>query len=497
MVVTSSQMLAAEEAAIARGISAGVLMEEAASGMHGVLKQFFPRPGTAVLYLGKGNNAGDALVVARHLHAEGWKIFARCVGPVEEFRELPAKHWHSLEGRITALPDATALSQERGNILILDGIMGTGASPVPLRGAHADAVKEMNALRRARHAFTVAIDLPTGLGAGDLCVEADLTITIGHAKTALLEDAAAAHVGRLAIVPLAGVQDVHGDDSLRVLTPECLLPSLPCRPFEFHKGQAGRVGIIAGSRGFLGAAALAASGALRGGAGLVTLCVKEDAYPFIASQVPAEVMVKPVRDYREVLRDPHDVIAIGPGLGLEHEDEVLAVLARAEVPVVVDADALNMLSRRGFDALKKNTAPRLLTPHPGEMSRMAAHFPGWRTLSRRELARDFIAKFPHAALLLKGSRSLIAGAGRPLSFNSTGNPGMASGGMGDVLTGLCAALVAQTVSFYDAACLGAWLSGRAAESAITHGGCSQESLTAGDVVNHLGGAFRDLKQLAF
>jgi NAD(P)H-hydrate epimerase len=264
-----------------------------------------------------------------------------------------------------------------------------------------------------------------------------------------------------------------------------------------HKGQAGRVAVIAGSRGFLGAAVLAASGALRGGAGLVTLGVKEDQYPLMAALVPAEIMVRPVRDYGELLRDPFDAIALGPGLGLEREDEVLALLSRADIPIVVDADALNMLGRRGFDALKKNTAPRLLTPHPGEMSRLAAHFPGWKGLSRAALAREFTAAFPHATLLLKGARTLVAAAGQPLSFNSTGNPGMATGGMGDVLTGVCAALAAQGVKLYDAACLGAWLSGRAAERALSGGASSQESLAAGDVLHHLGGAFRDLKRLVF
>lgn len=497
MVLTSSQMLAAEQAVMSGDVSAESLMEEAAGGIWEVMQQFLPEPGIALLYLGKGNNAGDALVVARYLHAAGWKLAARCAGQVGEFKELPARHWQALDGKIEIVSDGATLAGERGTLLILDGITGTGASPAPLRDEYADAVMEMNALRRARHAFIVAIDLPTGLGAGDLAVEADLTVTIGYPKVALLEDRAAASVGRLAIAPLKALTGVDGDTSRRVLTSQCLLPMLPCRSFDFHKGQAGRVGVIAGSRGFLGAGALAAWGALRGGAGLVTLYVKEDVYLTMAALVPAEIMVKPVRDYGEVLRDSLDVIAVGPGLGSEHDDEVHALLTRADVPVVVDADALNMLARRGFDALKQNTSPRLLTPHPGEMARLAAHFPGWEGMNRSELALNFTTQFPHATLLLKGSRTIIACAGHPLSFNSTGNPGMASGGMGDVLTGLCAALAAQGVKLFDAACLGAWLSGRAAERAIFNGASSQESLAAGDVLHHLGGAFRDLKRLAY
>src|SRR5206468_4126765 len=142
--------------------------------------------------------------------------------------------------------------------------------------------------------------------------------------------------------------------------------------------------------------------ALRGGAGLVTLCVKEDVYPAMAALVPPEIMVKPVRDYSEILRDPFDVIAVGPGLGSEHDDEVHALLSQANVPVVVDADALNMLARRGFDALKQNSGPRLLTPHPGEMARLVSHFPGWEAMTRSELALNFTTQFPQATLLLKG-----------------------------------------------------------------------------------------------
>jgi hydroxyethylthiazole kinase-like uncharacterized protein yjeF len=447
MVVTSSQMIAAEQAVIASGISAEALMEEAAEGIFQVITQFLPRPGIAVLYLGKGNNAGDALVVARHLHSSGWKLMARCVSPPEGFKEVPAKHWRAIAEKVTLLEDSTGVERERGCVLILDGILGIGASAEPLRGAYADAVREMNALRRTRHAFTVAIDLPSGLGAGDVCVEADLTVTIGQVKTALLGDAAAAHVGRLAVAPLQALSDVKGDVTQRLLTSQNLLSAMPCRSFEFHKGQAGRVGVVAGSRGYLGAAVLGSTGALRGGAGLVTLFVTEDVYPLMVPLVPAEVMVKPVR--------------------------------------------------RGFDALRQSRGPRLLTPHPGEMARLAAHFPEWKNLSRRELALAFASKFPRATLLLKGSRTVIAGAGRPVSFNATGNPGMASGGMGDVLTGLCAALAGQGVDLYDAACLGAWLSGRAAECAVAKGGCSQESLAATDVLRELGSAFQDLKRLVF
>jgi NAD(P)H-hydrate epimerase len=497
MVLDSSQMLAAEQAAFARGSTAEALMDEAAAGIFNAVRQFLPEPGTALVYLGTGNNAGDALVVARHLLAAGWRVMLCRVRPDRKFKDLPARHWENIHQECSMLEPGGSPGPLSGSLLIIDGILGIGATASPLDGAIAEVVQHMNTLRRERHAFTLAIDLPTGLGAGDVHVEADLTVTIGFPKQVLLDDTASSSVGRLAIVPLRALSEVQGDSSRRVLTAGNLLPSLPCRSFEFHKGLAGRVGVIAGSRGFLGAAALAASGALRGGAGLVTLYVTDDLYPLVSPLLPPEIMVKPVRRLSDALLDPLDAIAVGPGLGADHDEAIIELLARAEDPVVVDADALNALARRGLDVLKQNSAPRLLTPHPGEMARLAAHFPAWQTLGRSELCRAFTREFPHATLLLKGARTVVAADGNPLSFNSTGNPGMASGGMGDVLTGLCAALAGQGVSLYESACLGAWLSGRAAERAIFNGPSSQESLAAGDVLHHLGGAFCDLKRLAW
>lgn len=500
MVVTCQQMREAEEAAFAGGVSAAQLMDEAGAGIAKVVRQFFPEPAHVVLYLGKGNNAGDALVAGRHLSEAGWTIHARLAFPAEDFKELPARHWKSLRDQLNT-PDAADIRYLRGPVLLVDGLVGIGVTGA-LRGPLADVTREMNELRRTRHAFTVALDIPSGLDSetgepNDPCVQADLTVTIAHAKDMLLADAATSAVGRLAIVPLRALEDATGDSSRRVLTAEALLPALPQRSFDFHKGQAGRVGIIAGSRGFLGAAALASSGALRGGAGLVTLLVKEDAYPLMISQTPPEVMVKAVKNYREILNLNFDALAIGPGLGSEHEDEVMEVIRLSAVPAVLDADALNMIARRGFEVLSQNQTPRLLTPHPGEMARLAKNAPLWEDLDRAATALEFSRQFPQHTLLLKGSRTVIASAHHPISFNSTGHPGMASGGMGDSLTGLCAALLAQKVSAYDAACLGAWLSGRAAELALRHGAGSQESCSATDVLSHLGAAFADLRQLAW
>jgi hydroxyethylthiazole kinase-like uncharacterized protein yjeF len=500
MIVSCAQMLEGEKAAFARGVSAADLMEEAGRGIFKAILQFHPKPGTVVLYLGKGNNAGDALVVGRLLLGVGWKVLARTVGEVSEFKELPAKHWNALEGRVPVISGLDEVERESGSFVLVDGLLGIGATRSPLKGAYAGAVAEMNAFRRHRHAFTVAVDLPTGLDASGEqegpCVEADLTVTVAHVKDSLLLDAATKAVGRLAVAPLRELEGLRGQDGLRVLTPRELLPTLPCRPFDFHKGEAGRVGVIAGSRGYVGAAILTATGALRSGAGLITLYVKEDSYPVFAAKAPLEVMVKPVADYREVLENRHDVLAIGPGLGRQSEDRILEIIQQSETPMVLDADALNMLANGRLALLKSLKTSALLTPHPGEMQRLTKDTLEAQGLARVEIAMEMAAAFPKTTWLLKGSRTVIATEGQPTSFNTTGHPGMATGGMGDVLTGVCAALIGQGVAVHDAACLGAWVSGRAAECAILDGQ-SAESLTPGDVLEHLGAAFGDLRRLVY
>ena len=271
------------------------------------------------------------------------------------------------------------------------------------------------------------------------------------------------------------------------MTPRGMRHWLPQRQNDMPKGNAGRVVILAGSRCFLGAGELACRGALRAGAGLTTLLVKKAFYDLLAARVPPEVMVKCVDDYREALEMKADALAIGPGLGFQSEDEVLAVLRQAPMPVVVDADALTMLSQNPETMDEMNGLPRLLTPHPGELDRLLANYPGWHGMSRRTVTEMLVKTAPKRTLLLKGARTVIATAGEVTLFNSTGHPGMAGGGMGDVLTGVCAALAARRVPLHHAAGLGAWLCGRAAEIA------GREGIVISDVPALLGRAGLDLK----
>ena len=490
-VVTSAQMHDAENAAFARGISAEALMNHAGAGIARAVQQFFPRPGFCLVFSGKGNNGGDALVAAARLKRAGWHTDVHLSFPesqcsdllrkkITEFRDTPA---------VAAAVSAAKAAETPAAAVILDGLLGLGSKP-PLRDPILAACREINRLRQERNAYVFAVDQPTGLdgdsGEADRdCVIADFTVTIAATKRGLIADDATNFVGRLEVVPLSDLPLEAADET--VACTASLRGLLPRRQFNAHKNQFGRVGIIAGSRGFAGAATMCTWGALRGGAGLVEVFVPENIYEIVAAAAPFESMVKPVKSYRDPIEEKIDVWGIGPGLGKDNANEIIELIQRAESPMVVDADALNIISAN-VSILKNCRGPRLLTPHPGEMKRLA----GDQKISRAELAGKFTSEFP-VTLLLKGSRTVVAESGKRISYNTTGNPGMATGGMGDVLTGVCAALLAQNLSPFDAARIGAWACGRAAENAIFNNGESQQSLLPRDVLTNLGRALGELQ----
>ena len=473
-------MIEAEQAAFAGGADAASLMESAGKQMADFVRQNHPSPGHCLSYVGKGHNGGDVLVAARHLAAAGWGI-----GTV-----IPDSHLAPLTAsRLKMLPSPHE-GRARFPLVILDGLLGIGASGSP-RAPVASAIREINRLRETHAAWILAADVPSGLDAGsgipgDPCVRADATVTMGFVKCGLVADSAVDFVGRIAVAGLDGISPPDGADPASVLTSGILAPLVPLRAFDTHKGMAGRVAVVAGSAGYTGAARLCAAAAVAGGAGLVTLCVKPDIYPVLAASVIPEVMVRPVVSSEEILSESWDAIAIGPGLSTRHAEEILGVLRRAECPCVVDADALNVVSRDPA-VLGHCAGARLLTPHPGEMDRL---FPR-AGRSRLGWVQEFVGRHP-VTLLLKGARTIIGERGCPPAYNTTGHPGMAGGGMGDVLTGVAAALIAQGKSPCEAAMIGAWVCGRAAEIAVARG-ASQESLRASDVSFCLGAAFQSLR----
>ncbi|MCB1224959.1 MAG: NAD(P)H-hydrate dehydratase [Verrucomicrobiales bacterium] len=502
MLVTCRQMQQIEAAAFERGEDAADLMDQVGRRMAEILIRSFPTPGTAILYLGRGNNAGDALVAGRELAARGWRLLARATAAMDAWKPLPRQHFTSLGGHITLLEQAPG---ERdlppGPLLLLDGLVGIGASG-PLRGAAAELAREMNGLRQSHHAQVIALDLPSGLDAdtgapGDPAVRADITLTVAHAKTGLVADTATDHVGRLVVLPipaLAAPPDDPAVDDARVLTAAKLRDLLPARPFDLHKGQAGRVHILAGGPGCIGAAEMCCRGALRAGAGLVTLHAAPSAYQLLAARMPAEVMVRRTPDLRALLEAPMDGLAIGPGLTGAEDSALLEIIESAPSAAVLDAEALNLLSRQPdlTERLQRCQGPRILTPHPGEFERLRRALGRHRpSADRRSEVEAFVAAHPGCTLLLKGARTLIAGPGSSLAFNGTGHPGMATGGMGDVLTGVIAALLGQGLPGCAAAQIGAWVCGHAAQIACRSS--AQRSLLPTDLIEALPAAWLDLE----
>lgn len=481
-ILTRAQMMEAEQAAFAAGLEASELMESAGRQMAEFVRQNFPHPGTCRAFAGKGHNGGDVLVAARHLAAAGWRLeIVLSESPLAPVTEAQLRRL-----------DGIGSPERSGPLVVLDGLLGIGAKGNP-REPVAAGIREINRLREGSGAWVLAADLPSGLDAdtgapGEPCVRADATMAMGFAKTGLLADAAINFVGRLAIAALDGLAAPDSaTDGAQVIGPSILRAHLPPRVFDTHKGMAGRVAIVAGSAGFSGAARLCSAAAVAGGAGLVTLFVRKAVYPILATAAIPEVMVRQVESYQEVLHERWDAIAIGPGLSTQFAGEILSVVKNAACPCVVDADALNVVSKSPA-ILSACAGLRLLTPHPGEMERLSP----CNGRTRLQWMTDFVHRYP-VTLLLKGARTIIGRADRPAAFNTTGNPGMAGGGMGDVLTGILAALLARGLDPCEAAMAGAWVCGRAAEIAMTSGGKSQESLRASHVIRHAGRAFQGLR----
>ena len=474
--VSVAEMRRIEERAMDGGVSEAELMEMAGVALGRAIGRMFPEVGRAVAFLGKGHNAGDALIALRVLRDEfGWQTGIRAAFPREDWAELMLAQWdESLE---------MAASGER--LLLIDGLLGIGAKGAP-RGSVAKMAGQMNELRDTKGAKIVAVDVPSGVDpdTGKIyedAVRADVTFMIGAAKVGLLKGAAVNAVGAISLVEVDGL--AGGEGEMELIAPQTMGFGKAPRDFDFHKGKAGRVAILAGSPQFTGAAIISALGAVRAGAGLVTLHAPGMACDGIRSRLPLEAMLKPCDDPGKLLGERCDALVVGPGLGEmegDFADGLVELISSAEVPVVVDADALNLLAKRGVKA----GANCVLTPHPGEFSRLA---PELSKKTREEAVRGFLEE-SEAVLLLKGARTIVGKRGEALRVNSTGTPAMSNGGQGDMLSGVIGALLGGGMELPDAAALGAWLCGRAGEISEMENGSPS---TASDSALKLGNALWD------
>jgi len=490
--VTAAGMRAIEAAAMAAGVGEDTLMEEAGSRLGHAIGRYFPHPGTAVAWPGKGHNGGDALIALRVLRDHyGWNIRIRhCFEPCA----LAPLTRQQLEAHPQTPAFDAADPRLRPPLVLIDGLLGIGADGSPLRGQLADAAAEIDQLRTMRGARVAAVDLPSGIDPDtgafpENAVRADVTFTLGAVKAGLIRPDAANAVGSIALVTVPQLTAPPGPGPHLICPQHSGIATRP-RPYDFHKGMAGRVSILAGSTNYLGAAALCSSGALAGGAGLVTLHIPRHLHAAATAKCAPEVIVKAYDDLAQPLGEDADAWVIGCGLGMESAEAWVRFIGSiTSTPTVLDADALNAMARN--HAVEDLGAHHLITPHPGEFMRLA---PDLAAMPPHEAASAW-AKHSPATLLLKGCRSVIASRGSDACVNSTGHPGMATAGMGDVLAGVAGALLAAKLPPPDAAALAAWLCGRAAERAIFHQRESAETLRATAIIQNLGGAFQDWREI--
>lgn len=487
--LTCEEMRFLEKRVFKMGVTPEALMDRAGRGIADAIRRRYAVPGEAIACIGRGNNGGDALVALKYLAQAGWVISVHCAVESNHLYALPRKKWRELD-----VINNDRSSLPLGPRIVLDGLLGIGASG-PLRGSIAEAAEWINTQRGCPNTCVIAMDIPTGINgnSGVPCkgaVIADLTLTVGICKRGLLMPAAVNHTGSIETVLIDELQ-IPKDGELCLNDVHSLRGLLPHRPHDLHKGNAGRVGLLAGSRGMLGAAVLCSSAALRAGAGLVTLFCEKNIYPSIAPMLPPEVMLQPVNSLTEIEVDQFDVFALGPGMGIRtwKDGEYLSLLKRITGPVIVDADGLSIIASSGVDCYLRSGM--VITPHPGEMQRL---FPDLTDTSRLESVSHFAEQFPDVCLLLKGAHSLITHRSSLVYVNGTGHPGMAGGGQGDVLTGALAALMGQGLKSLEASRMAAWLCGRSAELAIARDLESPESILPSDVIRYFGIAFRELRR---
>ncbi len=505
-VLTSRQMQAVDRHTIEDiGIPGVVLMENAGRGVaEEILKKFsFGTTPRALVFAGKGNNGGDGYVVARHLLNNGWHVQTLVLAERDSVVGDAKVNLAALEkcgGDICFVTNEeqlkTILAESSEFTVFVDALFGTGLTK-ELKGLYLCAIELIN----SQATPVVAVDIPSGIDASNGrilggVVNAIMTVTFAYPKIGLVSYPGAECVGALVVIdigiPAVVEKDIPADCLLIDAVEACRL--LPLRSSDGHKGTFGHLMVLAGSLGKSGAAVMTAESGLRTGAGLVSLACPESVHPSVAARA-IEVMTLPLPesegevslqafDALAALATGKEALAVGPGLGTGHEvcSLIDRLIQETSLPVVIDADALNVLSMNISLLQKQFSRQVVLTPHPGEMSRLTGLSVEAIQADRFNVARNFAMEHG-VVLLLKGARTLIAAPDGRVCINTTGHVGMAIGGMGDVLTGVIGSLLAQGLTAFDAATLGAYLHGLAADRLL--GEFGEAGLLATDVMREI------------
>lgn len=513
-VLNGTQVREADRRTVAGGHASFLELMERAGGAVAaeIAAAFAPLAGkTVAVICGPGNNGGDGCVVARVLQTQGAATRLYLLGDLKH--EAGAMLTAAREAGVPVVrisePDTwqSSRSDVCGADVIVDAIFGTGLHR-PLDGHVAAIVGDVNGSGRP----VVAVDLPSGLSADRSepigpAIRAALTVTFAAPKLPLVSPPADAFAGRVVVADI-GIPGhvVEGLDGPRVelLTMEAVRKLMSPRAPDSHKGTYGHVLIVAGSPGKSGAAGLAGMAALRAGAGLVTVATPERCADIVAGfgmefmtvALPqtADGLVAPLAVER-VVDVAADVIAVGPGLGRSAavREFVRGVIARSEVSLVIDADALDVFAASPHALQRRSNTKIVVTPHPGEMGRLLGVPTATVQAARLDVATSF-ASANDVHVVLKGHRTVIASPDGRAAINLTGNPGMATGGTGDVLAGVAAAWLGQVRDAHLAACAGTFLHGLAGDLAAEREG--QSALIAGDVIRHLGAAMKRIGEQA-
>ena len=468
------------------GLPGRVLMENAGVGATRILlKQFKGLINKKVgIVAGRGNNGGDGFVMARYLSQKGVSVTVYLLAKKSMVKGDAAENLNilaPLDINVIEMPDQKSFSKYKTSMLHqdiwIDAILGTGLKS-DVKGYLRKIIEFINSSEKP----VFSVDIPSGLNADTglpcgTCIQAHTTATFAFAKIGHLIFPGATYSGNLEIVDI-GIPNYIAENvgpGQFLLTSELVRAILQKRAPEAHKGNTGHLLIIAGSTGKTGAAAMTAMSAIRSGAGLVTLGIPKSLNPVLETQV-LEVMTSPLSEAEGGILDESSFdeimellsgkkcLAVGPGIGTAYgtKNLVIRIIQECRIPIVIDADGLNNLIDNSH-ILKNLKNPVILTPHPGEMSRLIGKTVSFVQNDRINCARNFAKKFK-VHIVLKGARTVIAHPDGKVFINPTGNPGMASGGMGDVLTGIIAGFVTQGYSPESATHAGVYLHGAAADT---------------------------------
>jgi NAD(P)H-hydrate epimerase len=514
-VLSAAEMQACDRATTERfGIASIELMRAAAKAVADVARTEWPRARRVTVLCGRGNNGGDGMMAARLLVLAGLDVTTILLGSPDALKGDAAEAWRKLTNptqgtvRVVNSPEELAeLGEAFQTDLILEAILGTGFKP-PMSGLPLAALERV----KASPAPVLAVDLPSGWPADETIATIDAPVFPADAVVTFTAPKPAHIFGQLTrrwhqpivVAPIGSPEEAIVSTLGIEWAGSALEMAQRPRPADSNKGKFGHVLVVGGSTGKSGAPAMASLAALRAGAGLVTAAVPEPILPLVAAIAP-ELMTHPLiatssgRIAAENLAPENiseftkgiTLLALGPGLGQSPETAkfVIGLLHNTKIPAVVDADALNILAAERVELadLTKNRTV-VLTPHPGEMARLAGTSIAAIQANRLEAARDFVRR-TGVTLVLKGARTIIAHPGGHVAVNTTGNPGMAKGGSGDLLTGLIAGLLAQHANEPRRAVEAAvYLHGLAADLTVCSG--DEHTLLATDSLSQLSRAFR-------